>query len=103
MFKRLCYNCTRAGHRANDVTSIGKCFICGGKHHTSICDRPKSGDQQTDRIMMTTEGSVTYPVVVVKVNGIKCRALLDTGAGSAYASSTLIDRLDIDDSRKEYR
>ena len=103
MFKRLCYNCTRERHRANDCNSKGKCFICGGKHHTSICDRPKSGDQQTDRIMMTTEGSVTYPVVVVKVNGIKCRALLDTGAGSAYASSTLIDRLDIDASRKEYR
>ena len=60
MFKRLCYNCTREGHRANDCNSKGKCLICGGKHHTSICDRPKSGDQQTDRIMMTTEGSVTY-------------------------------------------
>ena len=102
-FKRLCFNCTRGGHRANDCTSKGKCFICGSKHHTSICDRPKGGDQQTDQIMMTTEGSVTYPVVVVKVNGIKCRALLDTGAGSAYASSTLIDRLNIDPSRKETR
>ena len=50
--------------------------------------------------MMTTEGSVTYPLVVVKVNGIKCRALFNTGAGSSYASSTLIDRLDIDASRK---
>ena len=102
-FKRLCFNCTRGGHRANDCTSKGKCFICGSKHHTSICERPKGGDQQTDQIMMTTEGSVTYPVVVVKVNGIKCRALLDTCAGSAYASSTLIDRLDIDVSRKETR
>jgi hypothetical protein len=26
--------------------------------------------------------SVCYPVVVVEINGIKCRALLDTGVGS---------------------
>ena len=30
---------------------------------------------------------------MVKINGIKCRALLDTGAGSSYASSALIDHL----------
>ena len=32
-------------------------------------------------------------MVTVDVNGVKCRALLDTGAGSSYASSTLLDRL----------
>ena len=37
------------------------------------------------------EGSVIYPVVVV--DGIKCRALLDTGAGSSYASAALVERL----------
>ena len=39
------------------------------------------------------EGSVIYPVVVV--DGIKCRALLDTGAGSShmYMSAALVKRL----------
>ena len=32
-----------------------------------------------------------YPVVLVNVNGIKTRALLDTGAGSSYASAKLIN------------
>ena len=36
------------------------------------------------------EGSMIYPVVVVVVDGIKCRALLDTGAGSSYASAALV-------------
>lgn len=36
---------------------------------------------------------VTYPVVVVEVEGIKFRALLDTDAGSSYASAALLDRI----------
>ena len=32
-----------------------------------------------------------YPVVVVEVEGVKCRALLDTGSGNSYASSTLMN------------
>ena len=47
------------------------------------------------------KGAVTYPVVVVEVNGIRCRALLDTGAGSSYASAALIERLHIRPRRKE--
>ena len=35
--------------------------------------------------------AVIYPVVVVKVQGVKCRALLDTGAGSSYASAALLN------------
>ena len=37
------------------------------------------------------EGSVIYPVVVV--DGIKCRALLDTSAGSSYVTAALVERL----------
>ena len=37
--------------------------------------------------------SVVYPVVVVEVGGIRCRELLDTGAGSLYASSILLDEI----------
>ena len=46
---------------------------------------------------------MVYPVVVVKVNGITCRALLDTGAGSSYISSRLVDILKIKPVTREYR
>ena len=36
---------------------------------------------------------VTYPVVMIQVKGVKCRALIDRGAGSSYVSSKLINRL----------
>ena len=38
---------------------------------------------------------VIYPVVVVEVQEVKCRALLDTDAGSSNASAALIDSLKI--------
>ena len=46
---------------------------------------------------------VVYPIVTAEVNGIKCRALLDTGAGSSYASSTLLDRLQLRPIRQEFK
>lgn len=36
---------------------------------------------------------MVYPVVLVKINRIKTRALLDCGAGSSYASARLINAL----------
>ena len=39
------------------------------------------------------DDKVVYPVVVVKVGGIECRALLDAGASSCYASAELLDLL----------
>ena len=35
-----------------------------------------------------------FPVVTVKVNGVTCRALIDSGAGSSYASAKLVSLLD---------
>ena len=32
-------------------------------------------------------GDGVFPVVVVKINGLKCRGLIDSGAGSSYASA----------------
>ena len=52
-------------------------------------------------MMAATEGSVIYPVVVVKANNILCRALLDTGAGSSYASSALLGKLNLRPTRRE--
>ena len=37
------------------------------------------------------KSNVVYPIVVVRVNGVKTRALLDTGEGCSYASSTLLN------------
>ena len=34
---------------------------------------------------------VVYPVVIVQVEGVKCQVLLDTAAGSSYASAALLD------------
>jgi len=48
-------------------------------------------------------GKVIYPVVVVEVNGIKCRALLDTGAGSSNASSAILDHLRIRPLGEEFK
>jgi hypothetical protein len=39
------------------------------------------------------ESEVIYPVILLEVDGIKTRALLDTGAGSSYASARLINAL----------
>lgn len=44
-----------------------------------------------------------YPVVVVNVEGVKYRALLDTGAGSSYATAALLKRLPMRDHCKEMR
>ena len=52
---------------------------------------------------MTAETNVTYPVAIIKVNGVKCRALLDTGSGSSYISESFINVLKINPIRKEHK
>ena len=47
--------------------------------------------------------AVVYLVVVVDVEGVRCRALLDTRAGSSYASATLFDRIDVRPGRRQLR
>ena len=39
-------------------------------------------------------GEGIFPVVVVRVNGVMCRALIDSGAGGSYASANLITMID---------
>ena len=65
--KKLCFNCTGKKHRASECHSKRGCQICSGKHHTPICD--KTPDKM---LTATGEGTVTYPAVVVIVNGVKC-------------------------------
>ena len=88
--KRLCFNCCGMQHRAGECKSKATCQNCGAKHHTSICEK-----SQTREPGMTANlvghSSVVHPVVVVKINGLKFRALLDSGASHSYASSTAIN------------
>ena len=42
---------------------------------------------------------VCHPVVIIKVNGVKCRALLDTGATGSYISAFLVNLLKVKPSR----
>ena len=48
-----------------------------------------------------SEKHVIHPVVVVLVEGIKCRALLDTGSSSNYISSTLVELINKTPVRKD--
>ena len=94
--KRLCFNCT-GPHKAENCRSKMVCQKCNKKHHTSICDSDQS-TQRSEGLLTAHQRDkleVVYPVVLVKVNGIKTRALLDTGAGSSYASAQLINALHI--------
>ena len=97
--KRLCFNCTTGNHRAAFCPSLlSVCQQCQKRHHTSICDAPRQETNQptpTTGVALTTNqvGEGLFPVLVVEVNGIKCRALIDSGAGSSYVSAKLIDLL----------
>ena len=86
--KRLCFNCG-GQHRVFDCKSTRTCRHCKAKHHTSICDRI-SDNVDVDPMMLTPKKGVIYPVAIGRVNGLLCRIFLDTGTGSRYASSKLI-------------
>ena len=101
--KKLCFNCTGTRHRADECKGKLRCQICDRKHHTSICHEQEN---QANPLLVATgipTGNVTYPVVVVEVEGIKCCTLSDTGAGSSYASAALLDRISSIGHKKEVR
>ena len=96
--KRLCFNCTLGNHRAIYCPSRSGCQQCHKRHHTSICETPtQESNQPTPArgVALTTNqtGEGLFPVIVIEVNGIKCRALIDSGAGSSYVSAKLIELL----------
>ena len=92
--KKLCFNCTGVKHRAADCRNKKTCQTCKNECDSSI-------SSQLNPMMVATEGSIIYPIVVVKVNNILCRALLDTGAGSSYVFSALLGKLSLRPIRRE--
>ena len=101
--KKLCFNCTGGRHHAAQCRSRVICFHCKKKHHSSICDalEKPSPNQIPGQAAMTAthkEQKVCHPIVIVKANGITCRALLDTGATTSYASAYLLSLMKINPS-----
>ena len=91
--KRLCFNCT-GPHKSSECKSTATCQRCGKRHHTSICGSPK--EVKTEGVLTAHQPEnkeVVYPIILVEIDGIKTHALLDTGAGSSYASNKLINLL----------
>ena len=93
--KRLCFNCTGKRPRAINCTSKHSCQICSEKHHTSICD---SGNQVK---LTKSRGYVTYPLIVIKVEGVISKALIDSGSGSSYVSAVLASKINKKPKKKE--
>ena len=89
--KGLCFNCAGEDHKATECKSRKTCLFCKRRHHTSICDKAKSDNSMT--AAQIRDSPVVYPVVVVEVAGIKCRALIDSGAASSYASAPLLEKI----------
>ena len=87
--KRLFFNCIGTKHRAVGCRSNRKWLLCKCKRHTSICE--KRSDEGSALMLASTESSVIYSVLIIKVNDIKCLAILDTGSGSSYVSETIIN------------
>ena len=97
--KKLYFNCTGPKHRANECRSTILCQKCNQKHQTSICTVTESSKTAT----RVSSSQVVYPVVDVNVEGVICRALLDTGAGSFYTSAAMLDKLPKRSQSKEIR
>ena len=66
-----------------------------------ICDRQVQTATSDGAALTATHvgEKVRHPVVIVKVNSVKCRALPDTGATGSYISAFLVDLLNVKPSR----
>ena len=83
-------------HRALECSSKISCGHCSKRHHTSICEQKNDKSQDNEKLMTDgVSGDGIFPVVVVKINGFECRALIDSAAGSSSVSAKLIETLKI--------
>ena len=104
----LCFNCTGKGHNVNFCRSRN-CNKCGGKHHTSICNKLEStmpetsGKSSTEKNFGASSGLALHMMVKGIVNGQEVRIMVDNGSSSSYICSSLITTLDLQPFRKETR
>ena len=66
------------------------CLHCHKRHHSSICDREQTDSGKQTLMTASENNEGIMPVLTVKIDGITCRALIDTGAGR---SAKLLDLL----------
>ena len=104
--KKLCYNCTGAGHSASNCYSRC-CTKCGQKHHTSICEKQETTvptqDSEKNMSASSRETRTIHATLMAKVNGQEARIMIDTGASSSYVCSDLISKLSLKPARTETR
>ena len=77
-----------------DIEQVSAGAVVAENVVTSIILLSATGTESNGRIFYVVhqgKQSSSFPVALVIVNGDKCRALLDTGSGSAYLSSSLIN------------
>lgn len=87
--KKLCYNCASGIHSHLTCPSKRSCDTCHARHHSSICTSQPATAMTT--VKVSSEG--VFPILVVKVNGILTRALVDSGSGTSYISAHLANML----------
>ena len=92
--QRLCFNCAVGVHKAAECPSKATCQRCGKRHHTSICNQEKPRNEEKVYTTKRNDEGI-FPVVTVRVGGVLCRALIDSGAGSSYISAKLIHHLKV--------
>ena len=106
--KRLCFNCAKPNCRVSRCPSNARCRRCQSKHHTSLhvdspIEQDTANDSKKNALTANIEGEGLLPIIVVEVNGVKCRALVDSGAGSSYASRTILNMIQAKSTKTEYQ
>ena len=88
---RVCIYCEKSGHKASECESVssieGRSLILARK---KFCFNCTVLHFSTDTLLTTNGNIVTYLVIIVSVDGVKCGALIDRGAGASYGSSKFI-------------
>ncbi|XP_067208442.1 uncharacterized protein [Linepithema humile] len=111
---KLCKNCLRAGHQIDACSTIGRCLVCAGKHHTTLHSQstftdslePKSdGPSETSttsvhnaRVTSLTSrrnSTMLLATALVTIQGDRghsatVRALLDPGSESDFVSERVV-------------
>ncbi len=91
--KHLCFNCALGSHQAAKCQSKNSCQKCGKRHHTSICDKQTTNEERKIVLAANGVGEGVFPVVLLKVDGIITRALIDSKSNSSYVSARVTDMM----------